>query len=59
MANTDPRRRPFVYQLASDGEGKFAAFREEEPIFLFIRDSEAAAVVVAEDTIVDYVSRFG
>ncbi len=52
-------RGQFTYNLASNEEGKHAAYREEEPVFWLIRDSEVEAIAAADATFREYAEKFG
>jgi hypothetical protein len=48
----------FAFHLSQTDDGKHVACRDSEPLFCFVRDSEADAARLARDTIADYLRRF-
>ena len=59
VANTQPRRRPFKVAIGVDEHGVHTVFSETEPVFCFLRKTEKEAKAIAEETVRDYIARFG
>ena len=50
--------RALDIRVGVSSDGKYTVTSEQEPIFCFVRDSEAQIEDVVKDTIVSYVAKF-